>query len=370
MRAFNGFFIFLALSFSGVYFFASGLPQISDYLYVFFVFSTLFLYIKKREGLSFDFYFKLFLVLVLWVLLVSIVWSIIRQNIEFMISPAYYFFNFAVAVCLFYYLRRQGITSIYNSIIISLLVSLIAVVFLGKGGRETGFFNNPNQLAYHTLCAACVFVVLIDFKFKMSVKHGVTFLSVIICLLSASSLAGFLGFLVLVAACLYANRSRLIKLIKIVIGLFFVLFLFFVYDVSNNNSIITTVENRLIRSESKIDNAYSERKYDRLLYFPEYIFLGAGEAEYNRFKPLEGGEIHSTYANLLFSYGIVGLAIFLGLIVCFFNKLPIHVFILICSPLVYSITHMGLRSTMFWVLLTIVYYLYIYNPKRRLTNIG
>ena len=102
------------------------------------------------------------------------------------------------------------------------------------------------------------------------------------------------------------------------------------------------------------DDSLEGRAYDRILDFPEYVAFGAGEGiRLARFN--EPHEIHSLPATLVFSYGLVGTAIFTA----FLWQLKRHTGILHMTYLVplflYNLTHNGLRSPMLWVFMALIY---------------
>jgi hypothetical protein len=93
------------------------------------------------------------------------------------------------------------------------------------------------------------------------------------------------------------------------------------------------------------------RGYDRIWNHPWHLAFGAGEGAYGRFRSGYLGEMHSSVGTLLFSYGIAGclLLIFFLILVIKQNKFTEY-FILI-PLLIYSLTHMGLRFSYFWIVI-------------------
>ena len=88
----------------------------------------------------------------------------------------------------------------------------------------------------------------------------------------------------------------------------------------------------------------------------------SGEGSAERFPGYGKHEIHSSFGNLLFSYGAVGLALFLLLLWRALRNAPVYIWLIMAAPLTYSTTHMGLRSTAFWFLVVFVTVMY---AKRR-----
>lgn len=89
----------------------------------------------------------------------------------------------------------------------------------------------------------------------------------------------------------------------------------------------------------------------RILEHPEHLAFGAGEGAVDRFDPVHPIEIHSSAGTLLFSYGVVGSALFL-LFLYHVLKLASPYLIAHLIPVTfYTLTHQGLRESMFWILL-------------------
>ena len=115
-------------------------------------------------------------------------------------------------------------------------------------------------------------------------------------------------------------------------------------------------------TDRKVANAVDERGYSRILEYPEYVILGAGEGARYRFGPEHSHELHSSLGTLLFSYGVPGLAFFLLMLLFVLRRKRFSVWLLTMAPLIYSLSHQGLRTTLFWIFLTIVW---LYAPETR-----
>jgi O-antigen ligase len=97
------------------------------------------------------------------------------------------------------------------------------------------------------------------------------------------------------------------------------------------------------------DDSLAGRGYDRLIQYVQYTLLGAGEGKFTRFAlSKHHGELHSTIANILFSYGFIGLLLFISL---FLNpKYYLGKVLFYMSPiLLYGLAHNGIRSPLFWI---------------------
>jgi hypothetical protein len=99
------------------------------------------------------------------------------------------------------------------------------------------------------------------------------------------------------------------------------------------------------------DDNLEARGYHRIVDFPEHLAFGAAEGACDRFDPAHPIEIHSSPATLLFAYGIVGSAAFLLFLLNVVKRAPLYLVAHLLPVAFYSITHNGLRDSMFWILL-------------------
>ena len=101
--------------------------------------------------------------------------------------------------------------------------------------------------------------------------------------------------------------------------------------------------------ERKTKDIITERGYDRIIEYPEYILWGAGEGETQRFtKGTSTNELHSTLGTILFSYGIIGLVIMTFLLKKAIWGAPLGIWLVMISPFAYGLTHNGMRQPLFW----------------------
>ena len=96
------------------------------------------------------------------------------------------------------------------------------------------------------------------------------------------------------------------------------------------------------------------RGYDRINNHPYYLIFGSGEGMYERFDTyITKHEMHSSFGNLIFSYGFPGFIIFMIFFFSLFKNLKLRTSMYIIPVVLYSLTHMGLRFTPFWILLAL-----------------
>lgn len=343
--------LFLALTMFPLYLFPSGSPQISDIFFVLFmIFCFLHLaIIRKLKVYSFP---KVWLFLVLLIAVVSFVWSIILQDI----SPAYnllfWVFNILVSYFLYVLLRidhRFFTRVIFLAIYVALFISTVGVLFFSDGSvRSSGFFNNPNQLAYFSLLSLSIVMLIRDYNLNKIYYYPVLIFGLIGILLSAS-ISAILAVTFVLAAYIYKSLT-----LKSFIGMFILVVVVAISVISiGGETLNENLEARSSRFDTKVESINSERNYDRITDNIEYILLGAGEGGYERFSDNDTHEIHSSYGNLVFSYGVTGLFLFLLLLYRALKGMSYAQSLALFGPLLYSTTHMGLRSTYFWVLIVI-----------------
>lgn len=354
--------LFLGLSLSSFYHFPSGMPQPADFLLLGFagVMTIMALGDEHLELSPFALFWSL---LVFWVLMVSLGWALILESSRFFIYPAFFFFNFMVGMALLRFLRVYGERAkglIQNAVSIALVVAASQVlVQLALGNiRTTGSFNNPNQLAYFSLCGIVVLMLLDDFRPRLRPLVLAGLAAGVVSILSASSLAAMGGSMLVVVGWVMANTKLVRHFARVLLVVPLLLVVVLLVNLHSEGQIADNLQARMDRAPKKVEGMYEERSFDRLFQFPEYAILGAGEGERRRFVPYHRHEIHSSYINMLFAYGVPGLGLFVLVIFTALRWAPLHVWAGVSGPLFYSITHNGLRSTLFWLVLVLCWYLY------------
>lgn len=358
--------LFLSMTLASLYLFDSGVPQVADLVMVIYILLTFLWVLSVGVKIPEVLLFKIWFLLCAWISVVSLSWSFIYQSWSFLIHPLFYVYNLLVCFSIFVCLEKMDRTAIFfkNAVICSLLVSGLGVAAnFGTEIRATGFFNNPNQLAYFSLCAMSLMILLYRFTLPFALIPMLAIISGVIGVFSASSLAGMAGFLLIVSSYILANTSNTKRIFKIFCIIPILLVLVVILDFSTGGVVSDNVLKRFDRADSKVDDIYSERKYERIFEFPEHLILGAGEGHTERFYPFDGGEIHSTYGNIAFSYGVVGIFLFLCLLYIILRRCPVYVIVLLSAPLIYSVTHMGSRTTFFWLVMFYAWYSYSYKTK-------
>lgn len=290
-----------------------------------------------------------------YVALVNYAWAVILNNwafhgkTSFILFPVYYTFNAIVFLCTLVLHKRFGdrfLRVTVNSVFISVVIQVgWSFVFRSSRLRDAVFFNNANQLGYYALLAGCVIAVCQKrLKFSMlKAAIGVTFCTYLA--LASASRAAAGGIVAVFLVTLISSPRMLLAVIPIValgavIG-------------GPVRDAYNATQYRVQYDQFKQYTFLEERGLGRLEDNPEYLVLGGGEGGTDRF---EGGligthEIHSTPLALLFSYGVVGFAIFLTFLWKVLRGAAFKTMLLLAPVFAFTIAHVGLRASMLWVLL-------------------
>lgn len=365
---------FVAVFLSPVYLFPSGLPQPADLVFLLFAGYVVLNALYGRQEVRLPGFTLLWGALVLWVSVVAVSWAIIDGDGSLAFRALYYVYNLVVGVSVILFFRGRQSTEkvVIVSFVAALLLSFLgAIVDLGFGVRVTGFFNNPNQLGYFSLLSMAIVAVASRFSLSAPVAM-VGMVSGLIAAMAASSLAAWGGLLFLLAAYVVQNSTGFSAVIKGVGAVASGVIAVLVVDVMQQGSLMGNVEARLDRAPDKVSEVVEERRYDRVLAHPEYWVLGAGEANQSsqRFGGYAGAEVHSSLGALLLAYGAGPLLIFLFMLGILVKRAPLSVGLVVLGVIFYSLTHMGLRFTPFWLLLAVIYVLYVDRLGRRSARNG
>jgi hypothetical protein len=331
----------------------NGRPQPADFV------TLLILPLLMREGLPklppiFTRAVRAVFAFAIYVAIVNLLWGLLLidynvQKVGAIGFAAFYLFNayvFTLCVLLYAKHRARFFSVTAWAMIIAIVLQIALFVLIGGHGnfREKLYFNNPNQLGYYSLLAAS----LIAFGYK---RGGVPYwlaacglaTTTLFAALSLSK-AAIIG--TITVACVAAVRKPLLLLVTagvLLIGA----------QVRDPGALIEKVEYRMNDMGSQGDDTLEGRGYSRIEMHPEYLVLGAGEVGHDRHGDF-GGELHSSWATVLFSYGAVG---FLLLVYFFWRALgslrPLD-YLFLVPTFWYGLTHQGLRFRLFWVFIAFV----------------
>ena len=370
MNSLGAILFFVGLAFSSLYVFPSGNPQPTDFLLLL---ASAVILLSRRHAIKGVRLLWPMVALTAWVVAVSAVWSLLYPEGSFYRYPLFFAFNLVFMIAFvnlhsrlrdpdLFFTRAAGLALLVSGIGVVLSVVAPGILLASESARITGFFNNPNQLAYFSLCMLAVMLVLHKGRIPYHLLTLGAIASGVLGVFLAASLGAIAGLMFLVLGFLVANWKNSGRILKAVGAALVVGMLAFGFDVYTEGAMSDRVQTRMDRLEGKIDVLETERGYHRIRAHPDYLVFGAGEGSVKRFPGYGKSEIHSSFGNLVFSYGLAGLALFLLLLWRALRNAPVYVWPIMAAPLTYSTTHMGLRSTAFWFLVVLVTVMY---AKRR-----
>lgn len=281
----------------------------------------------------------------------NFIWSLLTSEYDFFKASAFYSFNFAIFLGYLVMLGERGDDWLrwtlygFAATIVMLVLLSIPYGHRTESGRLELFFVNPNQLAYHALlCASIVVILAPRYGLPKLVLYGLLLCAVYIELRTYSR-AGVLG-IALLGALQVVHRPTLLTIVVLP------LFLLALYlDLQALNTELW--QNRIETVQASTTEDYlTDRGIERLVEHPRYLLAGAGEGYHLRFHHAKL-EIHSSAANMLFSYGLVGTALFLIFLRWFSVTAGPRVTLLMIPALSYSFFHQGMRARPFWLLLAV-----------------
>lgn len=281
----------------------------------------------------------------------NFVWAASTGEWDFFKASAFYAFNFAVFLGYLVMLGDRGDDwlrwTLYGFAATLLMLAFLSIPFddRAESGRLELFFVNPNQLAYHVLlCASIVVMLAPRYEVPRLVLYALLACAVYIELRTYSR-AGILG-IGLLAAIQFAHRPTLVTIVALPILVLALYLDLRALDTELWEHRVETVQ------QSTTEDYVTDRGIDRLYEHPEYLFAGAGEGYHLRFHHNKL-EIHSSAANLLFSYGVVGTILFLIFLRLLSVAAGARLTLLMIPALSYSLFHQGMRARPFWILLAV-----------------
>ncbi|MCC7424951.1 MAG: hypothetical protein IT428_32165 [Planctomycetaceae bacterium] len=334
---------------SPFYFFESGQPQIADY-----ILALLTGWLALARGFSFSRALTGIVVtaalLTSYIVLVNGSWTVLLGEDELLLYTAFYLFNFVALLdtaILCHWLGRRfgeltGVTSV-----MSLMLQFGLSFVVDGGGAERGamFFNNPNQLGYY----AVLFASLVWAWSQWSSRSKNTLVMVEIAAYIAA------GWLTIVsqsrgAISAFAILVFLRAAARVNVVLLGAAALIGVALMQSDLPLIESMRSRMEHKSQGTNEEMSYRGYDRMFNHPNYLWLGAGEGCYWRFRSDHPGEMHSNFGSLLFCYGAVGLGVFLRLFWVTFRDAGVKATLYLMPAMAYGLSHNGLRQSELWIL--------------------
>ncbi len=356
------FFLFFGIALFPLYLFDSGSIQISHFLLI--IFSILVLITIGIPRNKYFYIFGFFLTYVTFVNIFYIYYDLYflrDSNIRFLKELLFLIYNFVLTTSLISYFNYQ---KKFNIILYGLATAILIVSFsflykflMGINyTRFTGFFNNPNQLGYFSVC--CFSLIYLFYR-NLHISYNVMISTMLIVIFFSILTLSKAAYISLILCFMFAIKPFNYKYSKIVWIIFLLtiifLFLLFFQQISD-----TSYYKRIINLPNEEDSSLEVRGY--LVYFNANFlqaFFGLGP---KNVYSIHGYEIHSTFAMILSGYGLIGFLIF-GLLMFFWildiNKAyGFHGLICICAPsLLYGLTHNGIRFSIFWIIFVLSIYM-------------
>lgn len=345
--------------------FSPGSLQVSDYIILI---GVLINYKNIYKVSVYEKYPKMLLYFCLYSLFIGITFSLLNSDLIFIKNPINYFY---CLLFLYFLITVSHKETFFKFTLFGILFSTIIqfLIFLKYGTnsdeiRMSLFFNNPNQLGFWALN---YFLILILLKTQtIYINSKIIYVPLILCVLFiiiSISQAAILSILLFIIYFIFIFLRKRIFLAFILLILVTLLSIKFYTNINN----VVIVKNAIERvsddqtNDDLDDNGLEGRNYLRLINYPKYLFFGSAEGLNSRFGNKDMNEVHSSFANLLFSYGIVGFIFFtIPYLYIISNK---NLFTIVCFGiyLVFTLVHSTLRWPLFWA----IPYLLFYIDKKR-----
>jgi hypothetical protein len=361
---------FIALVFSQFYIFSSGLPQPAHFLFSLFFIIILFKYLTKKfiktpATNSLIYFF-------IYVSLVNFVYFLFFLETGFLVSTIYILFGLFVFYAVYYYLilYPNAIINVIKSCFIGIIsLFMLSVFSFGRFDffpRYNAFFNDPNQMAFWTLSVSSVFFLLSSIK-KINISLIIIiFFATIFIVFRTGSRSALLGLTPLILGVINLYKSSFNnKYVKFVALLFFISLIgtsvYLVYSMDEVQFVIDRF------TSTDYDDQLSVRGYTRFKDFPQYLFFGAGQGLEYRFDSEH--EMHSTWAGILFYYGIIGMLIFTLFVLKIFLNLTFSQKLIFLTPFFYGFSTFSARTPVFWLVYSVSFYI-MNHKKARINNVS
>jgi hypothetical protein len=351
LQGFSGslcaFFLSAGLFLEPVYVFASGLPQPSDFLFCLALLAGFVGMIESFTSLD-----RLFLItlgiLNLWFYTVSAWWTA-RLGVVDVYNFLFIPFNSLVCWMVASLVRARPEANRYFAIaaLASLLIQAgYILLWRSDDFREAGTTTNPNQLAYWAVSALVLLLYTTRYN-RYSLLHALVAIpSTILILFLTVSRAGAASIIPFLVLWICTRTRRAIVALVTFMGVALLL-------VSMQSNILTDHwRHRLSDPQEVAEGGFWSRGYQRIIDYPQYVLFGASELRPDRFDHVPmPQEVHSTFGNVLFSYGVIGLCTFLTLLFAAIRAAPLERALYLTPAMMFGLYHYGLRATSFWILL-------------------
>lgn len=347
---------------SQFYIFSSGTPQPAHYIIVlaiFIFFASRGHVILPKKNVS---VLRVLFAFVIYQAVVNFVYFIITKEFEFLMQLIYILYGFAVFLLMFNFfcVERDFLKKFSRFGLFGLLI-LFCLPFLGLGEyriypRYNAFFNDPNQMAFWVLCVVAMNCFYYRNSGNLLFPAFVFAISCYLIVLTASR-SGLVGFSILAVGFLisflkgFARSLGGKNIFFYIAGAFIVIYGAFYIIKSDFDALSFLVDRVDVVDPSEQARV---RGYTKILEYPERVFFGAGHGMEGRFDVMNT-EIHSTWAGVLFYYGLPGLILLVSVVFMILKRLDFNEKLIFLGPIFYSFSTFGLRTPIFWIFLGFFY---------------
>ena len=344
----------LAIALFPFYILPSGSLQPSHFAFLLLSLLTIGRYGIPRQG-----WILLLLLLAGYAFLVEIIAGRIADDFRYLIHPAFFLFNFLLIAGVYRVVLKHGTAPLRLGIFAAVLFAVISVYLSGvdlremdESGRSTGTFNNPNQLGFFSVCTlSLTYLLYLEREIRFPTMLSLLAASIFLAIVSLSK-AAIIANLAVLAFTLRPRTGG--WMIALWIGLTLLGIIGVVYLASTGYFSEFLFYNRITNMAQEQDSSLAERGYFAFLEGNLFQFVfGMGSPEV---YGIVGHEVHSTFASVWNTYGLVGLVLFLPIFVIWGTVLNrtyglANTVALMGPAILYGITHNGTRFSIFWLLL-------------------
>lgn len=344
------------------YLLPEGNPQLAD------LFGAVLIIVNIKSiltSISANKYTKYLFLFVIYTFIVNAIWMLIMGDILIIKNSVFYLYSFFLMLFIFNRIKDTSFLEItLKGLSIALIVQALLLPFIkSQGVRTQMFFNNPNQLALWGLCLLAIIYVLTRL---LNTKTAYTVTLLVLCtlfILISASRAALGGAIIFWIFFIVKSRKNLIIFGIVSVIAFIIIDFNFDLDLKNFAAFEYNMD-RFSNNTISGNQGIGTRGFQRIGENPQYLLFGAGEGALERFN--ETIELHSIFASVLFSYGIIGLFFYLGAFRLLAVKLSREIIAIILPVVLFAAVHMTLRIPLFWI--TLLFVIYLHEEKLRANN--
>ena len=293
----------------------------------------------------------------LWVFLVQVFWSLRGADLT-MTVPLQFLFNTVVLFGLingltYFRSARKGLEAgIYLALIVAIGYAGAHVALDDmSSGRFRGPANNPNQYAYIIVCMWAS--LLLIRRGKSRARDAAIGTLVVLAVILTASLAGVFAVALVtlslvvprIVAATASHRKR-----NLAAGASLTMLAAAqVVDFAPRWEFIVS------RWDRKAPAYVEERRLLLTSGDPLQPLIGAGKGDLGRFSD-RTNEIHNTYVDLYFSFGVMGILLFAVILILIARGIDVAQAMIVIGVLTYGLSHVGYRTPAFWVFLAVLWH--------------